>query len=50
MNTKDAGKQMNDEAETYEEGYKGGVDREQYSGRERREWISDDTKGTCVIW
>ena len=40
---------MNDEAENYEEGYKGGIYGERDSGRERIEWISDHTRITCVI-
>ena len=41
---------MNDEAKTSEENHKGDVSGEIYSVRERREWRSDHTKGTCVIW
>ena len=47
---KDLGNQMNDEAETSEEGYKGDVDGERDSGREIRECRLDVTNRTCVIW
>ena len=40
---------MNDKDKTSEEGFKGDVDGEIYPGRERRQWISDHTKGTHVI-
>ena len=41
---------MNDEPKTSEESHKGDVGGGRYSGRDRREWRSDRTKGTCVIW
>ena len=41
---------MDDKAETSEECYKGGVDKERDSGRERRECRLYHTKGTCVIY
>ena len=50
FNPKYSGDQINDEAKTSEESYKGGVDGEIDSGRERREWRSDSTKVECVIW
>ena len=41
---------MNDEAKTSEENHKGDFGGKIDSGRERREFTSDRTKGTCVIW
>ena len=49
-NPKDYGYAMNDEAKTSEENHSIDVGGKIYSGRERREWTSDQTKGTCVIW
>ena len=49
-NIEDQGEQIDDEGETSEEGYKEGFNQERDSGKERRECISDQTKGTCVIW
>ena len=37
FNIKDSGDQIDDEGETYEEVYKGGVDRKIYSWRKRKE-------------
>ena len=50
LNTKDSGDQMNKEAKTSEESYKWDVYGKRDSIRERRKWISDRTKGACVIW
>ena len=50
FNIKDSGDQIDDKAETYEEGYKGGINRKRYSVRERTECRSGHKKGTCVIW
>ena len=44
------GEQIDDEGETSEEVYKRDIDGERYSGRERKEWVPDPKKGTCVIW
>ena len=44
------GDQMNYEAKTSERIHKGGVSGERDSGRERRECMSDCTKGACFIW
>ena len=41
---------MNDEVKTSEESHKGDFDGEIDYGRDRREWGSDSTKGTYVIW
>ena len=48
-NPKDYGDAMNDEAKTSEENHKGDFVGKRDSGRERREWTSERTKGTCVI-
>ena len=50
FNIKDLCDQMNNEVKTSEEIQKEDVDGEIDSGRDRRECISDRTKGTCVIW
>ena len=50
FNIKDLCDQMNNEVKTSEESHKEDVDGEIDSGRDRRECISDCTKGTCVIW
>ena len=49
-NTKESGGAINDEAKTSEENHKGDVIGERYLVREKREWRSDHTKGTYVIW
>ena len=47
---KDSSNAMNDEVQTSEGNHKIFVGGERYLGRERRGWISDRTKGICVIW
>ena len=50
LNIKYLGDQIDDQGETSEESYKMVIDGERGSGRDIMEWISDNTRVTCVIW
>ena len=44
------GVKIDDEGESSEESYTGDVNGERDSWSDRWEWMSDETKVTCVIW